>query len=213
MRLGSHPVLIAVAFSLAAAGAAVASGAFSVGDVIPAGEPNGVSAPPATVDQRVVAEGSTPVGGSWWMTAYNSQRLLDERGAEMQPAGLPCLSLILRDPPEGTRLVRRWFCGKRGEEGFNAAELPVTAPGASEVILFGQAPESASTVEFAADGGERIRARTHDGPPDLHGDLWVIPVPAGRVRRDASVAWSSATSGGAGGRLDVSRELSSRFAP
>jgi hypothetical protein len=206
-------VLLAAVVSLAAAGAAVASGALSTGDVLPAGEPVGVSAPPSAVDQRVVAEGSTPVGGSWWMTTYRSERLLDERGAEMQPAGLPCLSLVLRDPPAGTRLVRRWFCGERGEHGFNAAGLPVTGPGGSEIILFGQVPEGAATVEFTADGGERIRARSHEGPADLHGDLWVIPVPAGRARQSADVAWTSDASGRAEGKLDVSRDLGTRLAP
>jgi hypothetical protein len=211
MRLWSHPAVLVSVVSLAVAGAAVASGTLSVGDAIPAGEPSGASAPPANVDQRVVAEGSTPVGGSWWMTTYDSKRLVDERGVEMQPAGLPCLSLILSDPPEGTRLVRRWFCGERGEQGFNAAGLPVTGPGGSEVILFGQAPETASGVEFSADGGERIHAPTHDGPADLRGNLWVIPVPAGKVRQDAEVAWES--NGRAEGRLGVSRELNARLAP
>lgn len=213
MRPRSHPALLAGIFSLVAASAAVASGALSIGDVIPAGEPSGVSTPPASVDQRVVAEGSTPVGGSWWITTYRSERLLDERGGEMQPAGLPCLSLILRDPPAGTRLVRRWFCGERGEKGFNVAELPVTGPSGSEVILFGQAPETASIVEFGAGGGERIRARTHDGPADLHGDLWVIPVPAGKVRQHPAVAWTPDATAQAEGRLDVSRELNTRLAP
>jgi hypothetical protein len=213
MRLRSHPAVLASVFSLAAAGAAVASGALSIGDVIPAGEPRGVSVPPASVDQRVVAEGTTPVGGSWWMTTYRSQRLVDEHGAEMQPAGLPCFSLVLRDPPEGARLVRRWFCGERGERGFNVAELPVSGPRGSEVILFGQAPESASIVEFAADRGERIRSRTHDGPADFRGDLWVIPVPAGKVRQDPNVAWAPGANVPAEGQLDVSRELNTRLAP
>lgn len=212
-----HPrlrlALIVAVVSLTAAGAAVASGAFSTGDVIPAGERAGIDAAPASVDQRLVAEGSTPVAGAWWMTTYESERLLDEDGAEMQPAGLPCLSLALRNPPAGTRLVRRWFCGERGDNGFNAAELPVTGPGGSEIILFGQVPESASTVEFVADGGERIRARTHEGPPDLHGDLWVVPVPAGKARASAEVVWASGINGRAEGRLDVSRDLNPRLAP
>jgi hypothetical protein len=204
--------LLVAVVSLTAAGAAVASGAFSTGDVIPAGEPAGVGAAPASVDQRVVAEGTTPVAGAWWMTTYESERLLDEEGAEMQPAGLPCLSLALRNPPAGTRLVRRWFCGERGDSGFNAAELPVSGPGGAEVILFGQAPETASTVEFAAEPSERIRARTHEGPADLHGNLWVIAVPAGKARTDPHVVWAG-VNGRAEGRLDVSRDLNSRLAP
>ena len=160
-----------------------------------------------------MAEGSTPVGGSWWITSYESERLLDSRGGEMQPAGLPCLSLILRDPPEGTRMVRRWFCGERGENGFNAAGLPVNAPAGSEVILFGQAPERASVVEFAGAGGQRIRARTHSGPPGVQGDLWVIPVPAADATQDGEVAWASEVHGPTGVRLDVSSDLNRRLAP
>jgi hypothetical protein len=213
-----HPrvrlAVLAGVVSLAATGVAVAGGVFSVGDVIPAGAPTGgVDAPRADVEQRVVAEGSTPVGGSWWITSYESERLLDSRGGEMQPAGLPCLSLILRDPPEGTRMVRRWFCGERGEDGFNAAGLPVNAPGGSEVILFGQAPERASVVEFAGAGGQRIRARTHSGPPGVQGDLWVIPVPATDATQDGEVAWASEVHGQTGVRLDVSSDLNRRLAP
>jgi hypothetical protein len=213
MSSRSHQVALAGVLSLAAAGAAIASGTVSVGDVLPVDEPAGVGAPRVEVEQRVVAEGSTPVAGPWWVTTYESERLLDDRGVEMQPAGLPCLSLILRDPPEGTRLVRRWFCGERGENGFNAAGLPVNAPGGSEVILFGQAPEAAAIVTFVGEGGERIQARTHDGPPSLHGNVWVVPVPGGKVRQDAEVAWAFAGSGETGGRLDVSRDLNERLTP
>jgi hypothetical protein len=203
-----------LAGGLAAAGvAAAASGTFSVGSVVPTGESTVAPDHRTTVDQRVLAEGTTPVAGPWGITAYQSERMVDSRGAEMQPPGVPCLSLILRHPPKGISLVSRWFCGERGEDGFNATGVPLEdASGHGEVVLFGQSPEAASMVELVTDGGGRIRARTHEGPADYLGDVWVIAAPPGMEDRNPQVHWMD-PAGRSRGQLDVAQQFEDRVTP
>jgi hypothetical protein len=74
-----------------------------VGTVIPKGE-GGV---PRDSRSTVVATGTAPVVGSWQLDVSESTRLADpQTGEEFQPAGLPCLSVLLADPPEGVPVGR-----------------------------------------------------------------------------------------------------------
>jgi hypothetical protein len=215
LRRPTRTVVVALVAGLAAAGlAAAATGTFSVGSIVPAGEPAGAPDYRTSVDQRVLAEGKSPVAGSWWITTYESERMLDTRGEEMQPAGLSCLSLVLTDPPKGVPLRSRWYCGEHGTGGFDAKGVPVSdAAGRSEVILFGRAPEAASMVELVADDGTRIRSRVHQGPPDYRGDVWAAVASPRLGDRHPRVDWIDPSGRRGGANLDVSREFEARLTP
>jgi hypothetical protein len=174
-RGGRKTFALALAGVFVAAGAAGATtGALSVGDVIPGGDP----APPPenrlSVDETVLATGAAPVAGPWRMTAYASEQ------SEGQPAGLPCVRLVLTNPPKGTPLAGSGFCGEVGDD-FGAASLPViNSSGQAVLLIFGIAPEKAATVELAAAGGAETRTQTQDGVGDARrGDVFVLVVPPG----------------------------------
>jgi hypothetical protein len=102
LRRSRRTVIVVLAGGLAAAGVAVAaSGTFSVGSVVPTGESTVAPDHRTTVDQRVLAEGTTPVAGPWWITTYQSERMVDSRGAEMQPPGFRASALSSGTRPRG----------------------------------------------------------------------------------------------------------------
>jgi hypothetical protein len=177
-RLGGRLVAVAVLAGLIAATAASAvGGVFSVGSVIPGGEPSGPPENRQTADETVLATGTSPIAGPWRMTAYESQGTV-ENGEVIEPAGLPCIRLMLSEPPAGTPFAGRGHCGERGSGGFDVAGLPVRdAGGRSEILLFGRTPESTSWVDVAGEGGRRLRAQLHEGPSNLSGDVWVVAAP------------------------------------
>jgi hypothetical protein len=214
-RRPGRTIAVALIAGVSAAGlAGAATGTFSVGDTVPAGEPAGEPGYRANVDQRVLAEGESPVAGPWWITTYESEKMLDTRGEEIQPAGLSCLSLVLTDPPAGVPLRSRWYCGEHGTGGFDAKGVPVTdAAGRAEVILFGRAPETASTVELTADDGTRIRSRVHEGPADYRGDVWALVASPDLEGRNPRVDWVVPSGRRGGAKLDVSPELGARLTP
>jgi hypothetical protein len=201
-------LVLAVAGCLSVTGiAAAATGSFSVGDVIPAGTDTGAPDYQRPVEQVVVAQGTAPVAGPWRMTSYKSEQLVDSRGEEMQPAGLPCLRLVLTDPPAGVAQIGRWSCGA-SDDSFAAAELPVLdAAGRAEMILFGRAPESAREILLTASGRSALRSPTEEGPPDFRGDPWVIAVPPGLGQRAPQLGWIGENGAVASARLDVTRSF------
>lgn len=205
VRRSRRTVALALAGGLVAAGAAGAVGVLGVGGVIPAGEPRGPAGYRPNIRETVLAQGTTPVAGPWRITGYKSERKVDN-GEEVQPTGLPCLRLVLTDPPEGAPLLARFFCGERGKAGFSAAALPVSdGSGRTEFIVFGEAPEQADTVELTADGGKRIRAQMYDGPTTVPGDIWVMSAPVGL--ENPELGWLDPGGRSGGTTLDAPREL------
>jgi hypothetical protein len=154
---------------IAAGGVAAASGVLSTGDVIP---PNDQSIPPdrrLAVEETVLATGTAPVAGPWQMTAYKSEQ------SAGQPAGLPCVRLVLTDPPEGTPLIGSGFCGEVGDD-FGAASLPaINEVGDGQLLVFGITPTGTDRIELESPGAQAVQASVRDGGPSFtRGDVFVM---------------------------------------
>jgi hypothetical protein len=187
---------------LAVAGAAV-GGVFSddeVGTVVAGGAPSGPPDFRQPVDETVLAAGSLPIGGRWRLTSYESARTMHD-GVEVEPAGLPCMRLMLASPPPGTPFAGRGHCGERGEGGFSVSSLAVrdAASGRTEVVLFGAAPETATAVRLSVGDEVSAAVNVQPGPDGFAGDVWVMPVDPGKVPRSAEVHWIG-RNGGLSGR-------------
>ena len=117
----------------------------------------------------VLAKGASEIGGPFELRAYTS----DESAA--QPAGLPCLQLVLLSPPAGSPIDASGFCGEL-KEGFGAVSLPVVDPsGDAEVLIFGLTPERTADVRLTDDGGQVSRASTYQAPSSFtRGDVFVM---------------------------------------
>jgi hypothetical protein len=154
----------------------------------------------------VLATGPTPIAGPWQITSHDSQEIVDA-GEVIQPAGLPCLRILLRTPPRaGTPIPGSGYCGEAGVGGFNVASAPASdGKGNIEVILWGPAPEQATAVQLFSEGAPVAKAPTYEGPPDFTGDVWVMAVP--HTLREAEVDWIDEAGRQAGTRLDVSSDL------
>ncbi len=201
-RLGPRAIAVALVAALAlAAAVGAATGLLRVGSVIPAGR----DALPREGDHVVVATGSAAVAGKWRMEAYASGRLTDpKKGTLYQPGGLPCIDLILLDPPAGAPTRGGGQCGRfRGAPGFGYSELRVTdARGRRERLVFGRAPERAVRVRFAVPGGGATRSvRTRPGPSGTHSDYWLMSAPP--VSPDARLRWFDARGHTSGRRLAI----------
>jgi len=149
---------VGLACVLLGTGTAVASGALS-------SPPVGPDKGPATV----LAKGASEIAGPWELRAYTS----DESAS--QPAGLPCLQLVLSSPPAGTPIDASDFCGEL-KEGFGAGSLPVVDPrGESQLLIFGLTPERTADVRLADDGGQVSRASKYEAPSSFsRGDVFVL---------------------------------------
>jgi hypothetical protein len=179
---------LAVAFALlgtfaAAAAAGAATGLFSVGDHISPAEPPAPGHPPAGLEETVLATGTAPVSGPWQVSSHGSRRIVD-KGEVVQAAGLSCLRILLIERP-ASPLGGSGYCGT--SRPFEIGSLPASDGKDVEVLLWGPAPEAATTVELTARGGVTIRSPTHEGPADFDGDLWVIPAP--HTLDGAKVVW------------------------
>lgn len=197
----------AVAAGLLVAGVAVAAtGVLAPGGEIAGDEPPAPGQPPTGFEETVLATGSTPIAGPWQITSHESQEIVDA-GEVVQPAGLPCLRILLRTPPrQGTPIPGAGYCGEAGVDGFNVASVPASdGEGDIEVILWGPAPEEAATVQLVADGGRTMKADTYEGPPDFTGDVWVMAVP--HTLGHAQVVWLDKAGREGGPRLDASSDL------
>jgi hypothetical protein len=105
-----------------ATAAAGGSGMLSPGDVILGAEPTGPPENRQGMDETVLATGTTPIAGPWRITGYKSDGAI-ANGEVVEPAGLPCVRLMLSAPPEGTPYGGRGFCGERGQD---LAHRPLT---------------------------------------------------------------------------------------
>ena len=150
--------LVGLVCALLGTGTAVASGALSNRAV-------GPDEGPVTV----LAEGASAVAGPWELRAYTS----DETAA--QPAGLPCLQLVLSRPPAGSPMDASGFCGEL-KDGFGAVSLPVVDPrGDAELLIFGLTPERSAEVRLMDDGGQVTRTSTRESPSSFsRGDVFVL---------------------------------------
>jgi hypothetical protein len=158
-----------------------------VGTVIP----NGKGTPPRDGDHTVVATGTAPVAGPWQMETYRSTRLKDDKGQEIQPAGLRCLGIFLLDPSPGTG-AGSGQCGEFPRTpGFSRVQHSVRGvrgTRAKEILVFGRAPERADLVQVDS-GGDRGRAvDTSEGPRSERGDFYLIPIPPGWTKH-GKVTW------------------------
>ncbi|HKP20477.1 MAG TPA: hypothetical protein VJT68_03110 [Thermoleophilaceae bacterium] len=206
-----HPLAAAVVAgeclcgALAATGVATASGNLSVGDVLPGGDH---PQPPEyrQADETVLATGNNPRVGHWRITSYQSVELRDA-GEVVQPAGLPCLNLLLSDASDGRPVAGRGLCGDRGRGGLNAAVLAVNDhDGETWDVLFGHAAENSERVELRT--GDLVdAARVEDGPREVRGDVWIL-FASHRARSGRSFIVMSGPDGVATGEpVDVTRPL------
>jgi hypothetical protein len=147
-----------------------------VGTVIHRGQGN----PPGDGNHTVVATGTAPYGGPWQMEVYRSSPLKDPRTGEVyQPDGLPCLELVLLDPPRTAGVASGGSCGvMRRTPGFSRSQLalPPKQRGVKEVLVFGRVPARARAVVLTADGGIRTEVKPYPGPKRVRGDFYLMVV-------------------------------------
>lgn len=181
VRRRRYVLLLCVGAAAFLASAAVAVGGMFSGDEagtrIPGGSPSGPPEFRQVSDETVLASGSLPVAGRWRLTAYDSEGTVED-GVEVEPAGLSCVRLMLAAPPHGTPFAGRGFCGQRGQGGFSVASLAVRddMSDATEVVLFGHAPEGATAVRLIAQGGDAVATNTRDAYDGFAGDVWAMAV-------------------------------------
>jgi hypothetical protein len=174
--------------------------------VLPGGD---VPAPPEyrQADEAVLAVGTDPRIGRWRITGYRSTELRDG-GEVVQPAGLPCLTVLLSDATDGRPLAGRGFCGERGRGGLSAAALPVTDQTGRDLnVLFGGAPEAAAGVVLTSVARSEWAAQLEEGPTSFDGDVWIMVAPRESQSQSASVDWVRGDGKAAGDEVDLTREL------
>lgn len=185
-RRGRRTVGIAVAASLVVLGTATAaSGVLSsepTNEGANAPPPTAPPAPEPSVSGAILAEGSSPVAGRWRLIGSESKE------SSGQPAGLPCLDLVLTTPPDSSPIGASGFCGEPNKSGSMVGSLPVRdSSGRTELLIFGLAPNGAAAVELTS-AGEQSRARTQrPANKDVQGAVWVMRIPPGVEDGDISV--------------------------
>lgn len=189
----------------AAATAGAAAGVLDVGSVIQGGKPTGPPENRVEVDETILAKGIAPVAGPWEIRSWTSQESVYQ-GEVIEPAGLPCIRLVLSDPPAGSQMTGSGFCGEAGKAGFDMSGLPVRdSSGRVVVLLFGRAPEGAAAVKLTARGGRNVQVGTLEGPADVPGDLWQVTTSPDV--ENARVDWLRHDGTAAGADLDASIQL------
>lgn len=150
----------------------------------------GAAPPPVVRGGRVVARGSSPVGGRWRLEAYRRR-------------ALPCIGLTLLAPPEGSTGGAAGQCGHFPRApGFGYSSLGVSdRKGRAEHLIFGRAPRRAAIVRMTAPGGLRRVVRTRPGPRGTRSDFWLIVAPP--VHGEATLRWRAADRSTAGKPLHV----------
>lgn len=173
-------VLVAVVAVLSLGTAVVALGGDGlrpVGTTIRGDEPAGPRYPATGVPETVLATGSSPIAGRWQISEYASQPITDN-GDVVQPEGLPCVKLLLLDPPPSVGLVGSSQCGRpRGDLEVMSLPVPDSASAKVEVILWGRVAEGTGAVELSAEGASSIRVAPEPGPADFADDVWAIATP------------------------------------
>jgi hypothetical protein len=146
--------------------------------------------PPVARGGKVVARGSSPVGGRWRLEAYRNRR------------ALPCIRLTLLAPPTGGPIASGQ-CGRFARApGFGYSSLLVSdLHGRAEHLIFGRAPRRAAFVRMTAPGGLRTVVPTRPGPKGTRSDFWLIVAPA--VHGEATLRWRAADRTTAGKPLHV----------
>lgn len=189
---------------LIATAAGAATGALSVGSVIPGGGDPGFEHDAASPEQTVLATGTAPVAGPWQLTAYRSEGIVDEQGDVAEPKGLPCIRFLLTAPPATNPINGSAFCLAPGKAEFNMMSVPVLdqASGKNELILYGFAPTNAARVQLRAADRKTIRSDTESGGTEFPGNVWVIAAPPGLEA--AELDWVDRSGNRAGPKLDAS---------
>ena len=172
---GAVFVAVVAVVSLAAAVVAVGGdGLRSVGTSISGDEPAAPGHPPTGAPETVLATGSSPIAGRWQITEFASETITD-RGEVVQPAGLPCVKLLLLDPPPGTPIVGSSQCGlPRGELEVMSLPVPDAASGKVEVILWGRVADATRAIELSAEGVSPIRVLPSGRSPRARADVWAL---------------------------------------
>lgn len=185
-RLNRTLALTGCGALLLGGGALAANSALNPGDTIHGGAPSGPPQNRMAQDQTVLLSGASPIGGPWRLVSYRSEGVRDG-STVIEPRGLTCIRLILDDPPQGSPQAGSGWCGDV-KGNFNAASLPIRdSSGRSEVLLFGNAPKSASAVKLTADGGKTDQVATRDGGTTYSGTVWAMPTAP--ALNNARVAW------------------------
>ena len=150
----------------------------------------GAAAVPVPRGARVVARGSSPVGGRSRLEVYRRR-------------GLPCIRLTLLAPPAGVPIRSGGQCGRFPRApGFGYSALQVSnGRGAAEHLIFGRAPTRAAFVRMTAPGGLRRVVETRPGPRGTRSDFWLIVAPP--VHGEATLRWRAADRRTAGKPLHV----------
>jgi hypothetical protein len=222
MRIGNHEAsravltrrsaVASVTALLCLVGTAAAAGGLSVGSILPGDE---TPEPPAyrQSDETVVALGSDPRVGRWRIVTYQSPELVD-RGEVIQPAGLPCLKLVLLDASTGALLGARSYCGERGSGGLAGASLPVRdSAGRVFTLVFGEAPEQAAAVTLVDSNGKNRSAELYEGPPSADSDFWVHVMERSDAAERTWIEWNDSDGGRRGEPVDLTLELRQPLEP
>lgn len=191
---------------VAATAAGAAAGVLPpIGSVIPGGADPEAQREHGSEAQTVVARGGSPVGGPWRLTAFKSTGRV-ENGVTVESPG-DCLQLQLSQPPEGTPVEATLLCGASGDADLKAGSLPVSdsSSGDAELLLFGRAPEAATSIELSTDAGRTVRVEPYEAPSGFAGRTWLMAVPRGP--KGGQLDWTDRNGKRAGAKLDASPHL------
>jgi len=181
-----------VAAAIATGGAGAATGLVKIGRQEPTPKERQADGLLYAAPRTLVAAGRAPTAGRWEMTVTTSD------------VG-PCLGLrLLDEPPGGGGLGEG--CGNDATftVGSTSNGFPVDRPELANrwKLVYGRAPEEAVRVELSAANGLRQSVATHDGPPEIYGDFYLLEAP-GKIK-DATVRAFDADGRPLGPGLDVS---------
>jgi hypothetical protein len=131
----------------------------------------------------VVASGSSPVAGKWRVESYRGGAVTGPTGELLQPAGAPCLALLIGgNAPDFARGSS--ICGgKLATDALGYVSNPIRdeQSGRNELLLYGWAPAGTETVQLSGPEGLELSSRTQ-GPKNVKQRYWVItapPLPSG----------------------------------
>lgn len=154
--------------AVAVGGAGAATGLLDVGDQVATPRERQGDGLRYTSARTIVATGRTPLAGRWEMSVTQS-----DQG--------PCEGLRLLDGPTGGGLGEGCGSTSTFTAGSTSNGFPIDRPELANrwMLVHGRTAEAAEAVELAAPGGVRIRAKTHDGPPYVDGNFYLLEAPGG----------------------------------
>jgi hypothetical protein len=126
----------------------------------------------------VVASGSSPVAGDWRVESYRGGAVIGPTGEVVQPAGAPCLALLIGGNAPDFASGSSICGGKLATDAFGYRSNPIRdqQSGRRELLLYGWAPAGTETVRLSGPGGVTLSARTQ-GPKNVKQRYWVITAP------------------------------------